>query len=94
MGTILILLKNMLLTLLILKLTLEGVLKECNRMVLENETKRQLETLKSELFQLQDSFENNEISEDEVKEKEAEIIKQIQQLTKNNNEEVDQNIGF
>lgn len=85
----------MLLTLLILKLTLEGVLKECNRMVLENETKRQLETLKSELFQLQDSFENNEISEDEVKEKEAEIIKQIQQLTKNNNEEgVDQNIGF
>lgn len=70
----------MLITLLILKLTLDSIVNECNRLVMIEEHREQAQFLKTRIFQLQQEFENGKINEQEYKEKEAEILKQLHDI--------------
>lgn len=70
----------MLITFLILKLTLDSIVNECNRLVIIEEHREQAQFLKTKIFQLQQEFENGEINEQDYKEKEAEILKQLHDI--------------
>lgn len=73
----------MLLTLFILKLTLDTVVKECNRMVFEEQNKALIKDLKSKLFQIQMDFESGNINQDDYSKKESEILRQLHEVEKN-----------
>jgi len=66
-----------------LKLTLDAVVKECNRMVFEEQNKALIKDLKSKLFQIQVDFESGKISQDVYSKRESEIISQLHDVEKN-----------
>lgn len=60
---------------LILKLTLEGFLSECNRLALEQESRAQREWLNSRLIQLHLEYEKGIIDEESYSKKRTEILR-------------------
>lgn len=70
----------MLITFFVLKLTLEAIVGECNRLAIAEEKKEQAKFLKSKLFQIQADYESGSIDEKNYKEKEAEILKELYEI--------------
>jgi len=76
MGPVFILLrKEMIITSLILKLTFQSILNECNRLAAEQQTKEQIKWLKSRLLKLRLEYEKGTISEEDYNNMQAEILK-------------------
>lgn len=71
---------NMILEFLILKITLEGVLKHCNQIAQEKIINDQMRWLKTRLVQLRADYENGLISEQTYKKNEDEIITALQNI--------------
>jgi hypothetical protein len=79
MGAIFILLRcyKLLITFLILKLTFESVLNECNRLAAEQQSKEEIRWLKSRLLKLRLEYEKGLIDTKTYSKIEAEIIRDI-----------------
>ncbi len=71
----------MIITYLILKLTLQSILNECNRLAGEQQSKDQVLAMKSKLLNLRLEFEKGLISEDTYNIKQAEILKDLKDKT-------------
>jgi hypothetical protein len=67
----------MLITFLILKLTLESILNECNKLAAEQQSKDQIRWLKSRLFKLRLEYEKGMINEETYNKMQAEILKNL-----------------
>ena len=67
----------MIITYLILKLTLQSVLNECNRLAIEQQSKEQVMRLKSRLLSLRLEYDKGLISEEVYNIKQAEILKSL-----------------
>lgn len=65
---------------LILKLTLEGILSECNRLALEQESRAQRNWLNSRLIQLKTEYEKGIIDNDTYSKREREILSELDKL--------------
>ncbi|HJT09535.1 MAG TPA: hypothetical protein VJ771_02005 [Candidatus Nitrosotalea sp.] len=65
----------MIITSLILKLTFQSILNECNRLAAEQQTKEQIKWLKSRLLKLRLEYEKGTISEEDYNNMQAEILK-------------------
>jgi hypothetical protein len=69
--------KNMLITFLILKLTLESILNECNKLAAEQQSKAQVRWLKSRLLKLRLEYEKGIINEETYNKMQAEVLKNL-----------------
>ncbi len=67
----------MLITYLILKLTLQSVLNECNRLAGEQQSKEQILWLKSRLLKLRLDYERGRITEEDFNVMQSEILKSL-----------------
>ncbi|HJU14676.1 MAG TPA: hypothetical protein VJ792_09505 [Candidatus Nitrosotalea sp.] len=67
----------MIFTYLILKLTLQSVLNECNRLAGEQQSKQQVMMLKSRLLKLRLDYEKGKISAEDFNNTQAEILKSL-----------------
>lgn len=82
MGTILVLLRQeMIITYLILKLTLQSVVNECNRLAGEQQSKEQIMWLKSRLLKLRLEYERGAINEETYNNMQAEILNDLRGKT-------------
>lgn len=78
MGTIFFLLRaDLIFTYLILKLTMQSVLNECNRLAGEQQSKEQVMRLKARLLKLRIDFERGKISAEDFNIMQAEILKTL-----------------
>ena len=67
----------MIITFLILKLTFESILNECNRLALEQQSREQLRELKSRLIQVQLDYEKGLIDKETYSQEESRILKEL-----------------
>lgn len=67
----------MLITYLILKLTLQSVLNECNRLAGEQQSREQITWLKSKLLKLRLDYERGKITAEEFNAMQSEILKSL-----------------
>ena len=67
----------MIITFLILKLTFESILNECNRLALEQQSREQLRELKSRLIQMQLDYEKGLIDKETYSQEESRILKEL-----------------
>jgi len=67
----------MLITFLILKLTLESILNECNRLAAEQQSKDQVRWLKSRLLKLRLEFEKGVINEETYNKMQTDVLKNL-----------------
>jgi len=67
----------MLITFLILKLTLESILNECNKLAAEQQSKDQVRWLKSRLFKIRLEYEKGIINEETYNKMQAEVLKNL-----------------
>jgi hypothetical protein len=67
----------MLITFLILKLTLESILNECNKLAAEQQSKDQIRWLKSRLFKIRLEYEKGIIDEETYNKLQAEVLKNL-----------------
>jgi hypothetical protein len=67
----------MIITYLILKLTLQSILNECNRLAGEQQSKEQIIWLKSRLLNLRLEYERGAISDETYNNMQAEILKNL-----------------
>ena len=67
----------MLITFLILKLTFESILNECNRLVSEQQSHEQLRELKSRLIKIQLDYEKGLIDRETYSKEESRILEEL-----------------
>ncbi|HKU33414.1 MAG TPA: hypothetical protein VJR22_06175 [Candidatus Nitrosotalea sp.] len=67
----------MIITYLILKLTLQSILNECNRLAGEQQSKEQIRSLKSRLLKIRLEYEKGTISDEEYNNMQADILKSL-----------------
>lgn len=72
----------MLITFLIMKLTFEGILKECNRIALEQDLQENAARLKSELARLEINYYKGLVNAQTYEKKQSEILKELDELAK------------
>ncbi len=72
----------MLLTYLILKLTLESILNECNRLAAEQESKENIRWLKSRLLKLRIEYEKGAIDEETLNKEQTGILKDLRGISR------------
>lgn len=72
----------MLITFLILKLTLESILNECNRLAAEQQSKEEVRWLKSRLLKLRLDFEKGVIDEQSYNKMQDDILKDLRMILK------------
>jgi molecular chaperone GrpE (heat shock protein) len=75
----------LLITFLILKLTLAGILKECNRMILEQQQLEQNMHLKAELARLEMDYQKGTIDMENYTKRQYEIIQEIDKILNQKN---------
>ena len=71
----------MILELLIMKLTLDAVLKHCNSLAYEQEMRQQVSELKARLLKLMTDYETGAIDQKMYSQREAEIMDTLGKLT-------------
>jgi hypothetical protein len=71
----------MIITYLILKLTLQSIVNECNRLAGEQQSKEQIILLKSRLLNLRLEYEKGAINEETYNNMQAEILKNLRGQT-------------
>jgi hypothetical protein len=71
----------LLITFLILKLTFESILNECNRLASEQQSKEEIRWLKSRLLQLGLEYEKGLIDEKTYSRKESEILRDLNKVS-------------
>lgn len=71
----------MLITYLILKLTFQSILNECNKLALEEESKAQTRLLKSKLLKLNLDYEKGVINDNAFSKTQDEILKDLRKMT-------------
>lgn len=84
----------MLITLLVLKLTFEGILKECNRIAAEQDTISRNSHLKSRLARLEIDYHSGRISIDAYHRGQAEILQEIESISKQKSDNSGVNSSF
>ena len=82
MGTIFILLRRnaIFITYLIVKLTLDSILKECNRIAAEGISREHIRLIKSRLMQLSLEYQRGIIDEETYHKNEAEVLKDLNSI--------------
>lgn len=71
----------MLITFLILKLTFESILNECNRLAQEEQSKEEIRHLKSRLLMIRLEYEKGLIDEAMFNAKQSEILKDLKAIS-------------
>ena len=71
----------MLITFLILKLTFESILNECNRLAAEQQSKEQIKWLKSRLLKIRLDYENGLIDEQSYNEMQSDILNDLKMIS-------------
>lgn len=71
----------MIITALILKLTLQSILNECNRVAAEQQSKDQIRWLKSRLLNLRLEYEKGIIDEETFNKMQVDILKDLRERT-------------
>lgn len=72
----------MLITLLVMKLTFEGILKECNRIAFEQDMQERASHFKSELARLEINHYKGLIDAQTYEKRQSEILKNLDELSK------------
>ncbi|HYL67290.1 MAG TPA: gas vesicle protein GvpG [Nitrosopumilaceae archaeon] len=67
----------MFITYLIIKLTLDSILKECNRITAEHISQEHIRLIKSRLMQLNLEYQSGDIDEETYHKNESEILKDL-----------------
>jgi hypothetical protein len=71
----------MLITFLILKLTFESILNECNRLAAEQQSKEQIKWLKSRLLKIRLDYEKGLIDEQSYNEMQSDILNDLKMIS-------------
>ncbi|NHI02309.1 hypothetical protein DYY67_1991 [Candidatus Nitrosotalea sp. TS] len=71
----------MLITFLILKLTFQSILNECNKLALEQQSKEEIRQLKSRLLKIRLEYETGRIDETTYNTKQNEILRELKGIS-------------
>lgn len=71
----------MLITFLILKLTFQSILNECNKLALEQQSKEEIRHLKSRLLKIRLEYETGQIDETTYNTKQNEILHELKGIS-------------
>ena len=72
----------MLIELLTLKLTFDAIVQHCNNLAYQQELKEKTEMLKLQLLECLTKYQSGELSPEQYEKKEAEIITELNELTR------------